>query len=102
MKEDPNFPEIKPMDLGRFLLISLGTGTRKQQPLFDAKMAAKWGVLGWLINQGTAPLIDAFTQASSDLIAFHNDVVFEALNSTNNYLHIQVPFSLHSSRTIVT
>ncbi|GJT09523.1 patatin-like protein 1 [Tanacetum coccineum] len=89
MKEDPNFPEITPMDLGRYLLISLGTGTQKQQQRFDAKMAAKWGVLGWLLNQGTAPLIDAFTQASSDLVVFHNEVVFEALNSTNNYLRIQ-------------
>ncbi|PWA41851.1 PATATIN-like protein 5 [Artemisia annua] len=89
MKEDPNFPEITPMDLGRYLLISLGTGTQKQQHRFDAKMAAKWGVLGWLLNQGTAPLIDAFTQASSDLVVFHNEVVFEALNSTNNYLRIQ-------------
>ncbi|GKC48742.1 patatin-like protein 1, partial [Tanacetum coccineum] len=90
MKADPNFPEITPMDLGRYLLISLGTGTQKQQPLFDAKMAAKWGVLGWLLNQGTAPLIDAFTQASSDLVVFHNEVVFEALSSTTNYLRIQV------------
>ncbi|GJX26304.1 patatin-like protein 1 [Tanacetum coccineum] len=49
MKEDPNFPEITPMDLGRYLLISLGTGTQKQQQRFDAKMAAKWGVLGWLL-----------------------------------------------------
>ncbi|PWA38801.1 PATATIN-like protein 5 [Artemisia annua] len=89
MKEDPNFPEITPMDLRRYLMISLGTGAQKQQPRFDAKMAAKWGVVEWLFNQGTAPLIDAFTQASSDLVAFHNDVVFEALNSTNNYLRIQ-------------
>ncbi|KAI7735254.1 hypothetical protein M8C21_030828, partial [Ambrosia artemisiifolia] len=89
LKADPNFPAIEPLDHTRYLLISIGTGTEKQQPLFDAKMAAKWGVLGWLVNQSSAPLIDAFTQASADLVVMHNNVVFEAFGSLDNYLHIQ-------------
>ncbi|XP_076959302.1 patatin-like protein 3 isoform X1 [Bidens hawaiensis] len=89
MKLDPNFPEITPLDYTRYLLISIGTGTQKQTPKYDAKMAAKWGVLGWLVNQGSSPLIEAFTQASADLVVMHNNVVSEALNSVNNYLRIQ-------------
>ncbi|CAI9282964.1 unnamed protein product [Lactuca saligna] len=89
MKEDPNFVPISPLDYGRYLVISLGTGTEKQPPIYDAKTAAKWGVLGWMVNNGSAPLIDSFQQASADLVVFHNNVVFEALNSTDSYLRIQ-------------
>ncbi|KAJ0526783.1 putative galactolipase [Helianthus annuus] len=56
-------------------------------------MAAKWGVIGWLTNQGSAPLIEAFTEASADLVVMHNNIVFEALNSVDNYLRIQVRFT---------
>ncbi|KAK9067078.1 hypothetical protein SSX86_014402 [Deinandra increscens subsp. villosa] len=89
MKADPNFPATSPLDYTRYLLISIGTGTKRQTPIYDAKMAAKWGVLGWLVNQGSSPLIDAFTQASADVVVIHNNVVFEALNSVDNYLRIQ-------------
>ena len=71
-------------------MISLGTGTQKEQPRYDADMAAKWGVLGWLVNGGSSPLIEAFTEASADVVVFHNSVVFEALNSVDNYIRIQV------------
>ncbi|KAK9048624.1 hypothetical protein SSX86_032412 [Deinandra increscens subsp. villosa] len=89
MKEDPNFSPIKPLDYARYLVISLGTGSEKQKQQYNAKIAAKWGVLGWLVNNGSAPLIDAFTQSSADLVGFHNNVVFEALNSLGCYLRIQ-------------
>ncbi|KAI3500475.1 hypothetical protein L1887_36297 [Cichorium endivia] len=89
MKQNPNFSEIPPLDYARYLVISLGTGTQKQQPLYDAKMAAKWGVLGWLVNNGSAPLIEFFQQASADLVVMRNNIVFEALNSIDNYLRIQ-------------
>ncbi|XP_076883168.1 patatin-like protein 3 isoform X2 [Bidens hawaiensis] len=89
MKLDPNFPKITPLDYTRLLLISIGTGTQKQTPKYDAKMAAKWGVLGWLVNQGSSPLIEAFTQASADLVVMHDNIISEALNSVNNYLRIQ-------------
>ncbi|KAI7735255.1 hypothetical protein M8C21_030829 [Ambrosia artemisiifolia] len=89
LKSDPNFPTIKPLEYDRYLLISIGTGMQKQTPKFDAKMAAKWGVIGWLTNQGSTPLIEAFTQASADLVVMHNNVIFETLDSINNYLRIQ-------------
>ncbi|MFS7973972.1 putative Acyl transferase/acyl hydrolase/lysophospholipase [Helianthus anomalus] len=90
MKKDPEFFPIEPLDYGRYLVISLGTGKEKLiPPRYNAKMAAKWGVLGWLANNG-APLIEAFTEASADLVGFHNNVVFEALHSVHCYIRIQV------------
>ncbi|KAK3010395.1 hypothetical protein RJ639_011709 [Escallonia herrerae] len=88
-KQNPDFFPIKPMDYGRFLVISVGTGAAKKEGKYDAKKASKWGVLGWLMNNGSTPLVDTFNQASADMVDFHNRVVFEALHSEPNYLRIQ-------------
>ncbi|XP_039120679.1 patatin-like protein 2 [Dioscorea cayenensis subsp. rotundata] len=88
-KGNQDFFPIKPMDFGRFLVISLGTGTAKNEEKFNAKMASKWGVLSWLIAGGSNPLIDAFTHASGDMVDIHISVVFQALRSEENYLRIQ-------------
>ncbi|KAL0450327.1 UNVERIFIED_CONTAM: Patatin-like protein 3 [Sesamum latifolium] len=89
LKKNPDFLPMKPLDLGRFLVISVGTGSAKNEEKYDAAKAAKWGVLGWLYNHNSTPLIDSFQQASADLVDFHNAVVFEALHSQKNYLRIQ-------------
>ncbi|CAI9786478.1 unnamed protein product [Fraxinus pennsylvanica] len=44
---NPDFFPIKPMDYGRFLVISVGTGSSKAQQKYSAQKAAKWGDLGW-------------------------------------------------------
>ncbi|OUZ99825.1 Patatin/Phospholipase A2-related [Macleaya cordata] len=88
-KENPDFFPIKPMDYGRFLVISLGTGSPKVEEKYDAKIAAKWGILGWLTNGQSTPLIDVFSQASADMVDYHISVVFQALQSGPNYLRIQ-------------
>ncbi|KAM1134031.1 hypothetical protein ACFX19_043915 [Malus domestica] len=73
----------------RFLVISLGTGTTSEEK-YDAKEASEWGALGWLIGPDfAAPLLDIFTQASSDMVDFHLATVFQALESPDNYLRIQ-------------
>ncbi|XP_075516078.1 patatin-like protein 2 [Primulina tabacum] len=87
-ERNPGFFPIKPMDYGRFLVISVGTGTRKSEN-YSAKSAAKWGVLGWLFNGGSTPIIDVFMQASADMVDLHVSVVFQALHSELNYLRIQ-------------
>ncbi|KAL6995548.1 hypothetical protein U1Q18_005683 [Sarracenia purpurea var. burkii] len=84
MDENPDSFPIKAMDYGRFLVISIGTGSSKARQKYSAKMAAKWGVLGWLIHGGATPLVDVFTQASADMVDFHISVVSEG-----NYLRIQ-------------
>ncbi|XXG86586.1 hypothetical protein AAC387_Pa11g1449 [Persea americana] len=89
-EENPDFfPIIKPMDYGKFLVISIGTGTQKNEEKYSAKAAGKWGVLGWLVNSGNSPLVDVFSQASADMVDIHICVVFKALHSDCNYLRIQ-------------
>ncbi|KAF9622485.1 hypothetical protein IFM89_031889 [Coptis chinensis] len=87
--ENSDFFPIKPMDYGRFLVISLGTGAAKSDEKYNAVMAAKWGVLGWLTAGGSTPLVDVFTQSSADMVDYHLSVVFQALKSEANYLRIQ-------------
>lgn len=79
-----------PMDYGRFLVISIGTGTAKVEMKYNATSAAKWGVLCWLMHGGSSPIVDVFTQASADMVDFHSSVFFQALHSQDNYLRIQV------------
>jgi hypothetical protein len=58
---------------------------------FDAATSGKWGILGWLYNQGATPLIviDSFSQASSDLVDIQASVLFQALRCEKRYLRIQ-------------
>ncbi|KAF8405080.1 hypothetical protein HHK36_009977 [Tetracentron sinense] len=73
----------------RFLVISLGTGTAKSEEKYSAAAASKWGMLGWVYNNGATPLIDAFTDASSDVVDIHVCTLFQALGAGENYLRIQ-------------
>ncbi|KAL6207818.1 hypothetical protein ACLB2K_018771 [Fragaria x ananassa] len=84
-----DFFPIKPMDYGRFLVISLGTGSPKSEYKYNAPSAAKWGILSWLTSGGSTPIINVFSQASADMVDLHLSVVFQALHSEKNYLRIQ-------------
>ncbi|EOA27411.1 hypothetical protein CARUB_v10023546mg [Capsella rubella] len=84
-----DFFPIRPNDYGRFLVLSLGTGNHKCEEKFNAKEVAGWGLLSWLTHDSSTPLIDAFTQASSDMVDFHLSAVFRALHSEANYIRIQ-------------
>ncbi|XP_016488299.2 patatin-like protein 3 [Nicotiana tabacum] len=87
--ENKDFFPIKPSDHGRFLVISIGTGSAKLEQKFNAKMAAKWGLLGWLTKGGSNPIIDVFTQGGDDMVDYYNSVAFQALRSQDHYLRIQ-------------
>ncbi|KAJ8762312.1 hypothetical protein K2173_007469 [Erythroxylum novogranatense] len=76
------------MDYGRFLVISIGTGSHKKELKYNAKMAAKWGTLDWLLHGGSVPLVDVFTPASADMVDVYISEVFQALHSEPNYLRI--------------
>ncbi|KAL8473608.1 hypothetical protein ACS0TY_030449 [Phlomoides rotata] len=80
---------IQSVDYGRFLVISLGTGSAKQEHKLNAEMAAKWGMFSWLIHGNSNPLLDVFNQASKDMMDYFISVTFRALHSQNNYLRIQ-------------
>ncbi|KAJ8430011.1 hypothetical protein Cgig2_008450 [Carnegiea gigantea] len=85
IKENPDFGLIN----DRLLVISLGTGSGKNENKYTAKKAAKWGVISWLYEQGSSPIIDAFSEAGDDIVDYHNSVVFHAFRSEDNYLRIQ-------------
>ncbi|KAK1267572.1 hypothetical protein QJS04_geneDACA000297 [Acorus gramineus] len=76
-------------DCGKFLVISLGTGSAKGEDKYDADMAAKWGLLGWIYNHGSTPLIDSFSQSSADMVDIHASLLFQALHCEKHYLRIQ-------------
>lgn len=56
-QESPDFFSIKPTDYGRFLLISLGTGSGNIEERYSANDAAKWGIWEWLTEGKSAPLV---------------------------------------------
>ncbi|XP_027362655.1 patatin-like protein 3 [Abrus precatorius] len=86
---NPNRSSVSPLDYDRFLVLSLGTGTNRSEHKYDAKMVSKWGIFSWLYNSGSTPIIDCFSEASTDMVDYHNCVVFSALQSEDNYFRIQ-------------
>ncbi|XP_048446483.1 patatin-like protein 2 [Pyrus x bretschneideri] len=89
-KENPDVFPVKPVDYGRFLVISLGTGSSKAELKYHTRSAAKWGLLNWLTSGGSTPIIDVFSQASAYMVDLHLSGVFQALPSEKkNYLRIQ-------------
>lgn len=90
-KKNPDFVNCQPNDYAKYLVLSLGAGAAKQKPKYDADRAAKWGLFGWIFNDDSSPILECFTQASSDMVDIHISVPFQTLDSTNyNYLRIQV------------
>ncbi|URE10465.1 Patatin group A-3 [Musa troglodytarum] len=87
--ENTDFFPIKPVDYGRFLVISLGTGSNKQEGRFTAQESSKRGVLRWLYDKSTIPIIDIFSQASVDMVDIDASVLFQAPCSEKQYLRIQ-------------
>ncbi|XP_060194120.1 patatin-like protein 2 [Lycium barbarum] len=89
LKDNLDFFPINPLDYGRFLVISIGTGAAKCEQKYNSSMAAKWGIIDWLFHKGSTPLVEVFTQSSADMVDYHNSVVFQAFHSENSYLRIQ-------------
>uniref|UniRef100_A0A1D1Z4R0 Patatin n=1 Tax=Anthurium amnicola TaxID=1678845 RepID=A0A1D1Z4R0_9ARAE len=88
-RENPDFSSMKPTDMKRFLVISLGTGMPKKEEKYSAEAAGKWGILGWLLNDGSTPLVDVFTHGSADMVDFHISVLFQVSDCNIRYLRIQ-------------
>ncbi|KAL9330028.1 hypothetical protein ACSQ67_005031 [Phaseolus vulgaris] len=63
MKQNSDFFPMKPLEYSRFLIISIGTGTAKNEEKINGQIAAKWGLLDWLAYNGSTPLTDVFTQS---------------------------------------
>uniref|UniRef100_A0A0A0LJW3 Patatin n=2 Tax=Cucumis sativus TaxID=3659 RepID=A0A0A0LJW3_CUCSA len=61
----------------KMLILSLGTGTPKKNGKYSAADSSKWGVLGWVYNNGTTPIIDIFSDASADMVDYHIGTIFQ-------------------------
>ncbi|PIN11240.1 Galactolipase [Handroanthus impetiginosus] len=85
---DQNLDSSHMVDQNRFIIISIGTGS-KQEKSYSARKAAKWGILSWLINGGSSPIVKCFKKASMDVVDNHMSMVFPASQSHQNYLRIQ-------------
>ncbi|KAL6840343.1 hypothetical protein ACP4OV_030153 [Aristida adscensionis] len=84
-----DFPETKPLDYHRYLVISLGTGLPGRDIEVDAIHVAKWGIFGWLGRVDTTPLLNMFFHASSDMTDSHVADLFEAIGCSDQLLRIQ-------------
>ncbi|XP_016465754.1 patatin-like protein 2 [Nicotiana tabacum] len=80
---------VKTMDCKRMLVLSLGTGIGKHEENYNAASASKWGLLGWMYNNGASPLIDVYGDASVDIVDIHLSTIFKSFGSEKNYLRIQ-------------
>lgn len=90
VKSNPDMGKLKPLGYDKFLVISIGTGSTKKEDNYSAKKAAKWGIISWLYDDGSTPILDIIMESSRDMIHYHSSVLFKALKSEENYLRIDV------------
>jgi len=87
-EKNPAFrDDMHPLDYKRYLVISVGTGNKLNDKKFSAKEVAKWSVRDWIMK--TSSFTDIYATASSDMVDYHQSVVFGVLEESQNYLRIQ-------------
>ncbi|KAG5254795.1 patatin protein [Salix suchowensis] len=75
-REGPDSFCMNPMEYGRFLVLSLGTGTAKSEEKYDAEEAAKWGLLGWLTFESLQ------MRSSESVYDYHMRIMDDTLTGT--------------------
>lgn len=78
------------MDGRDMLVLSLGTGTAKKELKYNAAKASKWGIFEWIYEDSNTPILDIYSDGSSDIVDFHVSALFQSCGSKDNYLRIQV------------
>ncbi|KAL9453056.1 hypothetical protein AB3S75_008787 [Citrus x aurantiifolia] len=90
LKHKAEFDDIKPIDSRQMLVLSLGTGAAKEPTnYYSARKTSEWGMLRWAFYRGRMPMLDVFTDASSDMVDFHVSAFFQSSYCKANYLRIQ-------------
>ncbi|XP_048503179.1 patatin-like protein 1 [Beta vulgaris subsp. vulgaris] len=74
----------------RLFVISIGSGSAKNEHKYNANMTANWGPLSWILYNGSSPIIDCLFESGADMVDLHNNVLFQAIQIQDNYLRIQV------------
>ncbi|XP_078157066.1 patatin-like protein 2 [Carex rostrata] len=80
--------KVNAVDYGKLLILSLGTGSAAPDQNYEAPQVAKWGMFRWFYSNGTSPLMEAFNQASSDMVDIHVYALFQELYQKDNYFRI--------------
>ncbi|KAI3500498.1 hypothetical protein L1887_36320 [Cichorium endivia] len=83
------FSDLESIDGRKMFVLSLGTGMPKRAEKYNARTASRWGLINWVFDNGTSPIIDIFSDASSDMVDIHVSTLFRSLNAEKNYLRIQ-------------
>ncbi|KAF5766265.1 putative patatin-like phospholipase domain, Acyl transferase/acyl hydrolase/lysophospholipase [Helianthus annuus] len=83
------FSDIESIDGRQMLVLSLGTGMPKRSERYDAHKASRWGLLNWVFDNGSSPIFNIYSDASSDMVDIHVTTLFRSLNAQKNYLRIQ-------------
>jgi patatin-like phospholipase/acyl hydrolase len=84
------FLDVDQKELSTSLLVlSLGTGIAKHEEKYNSNAASDWGLINWLFTNGSTPLIDAYGDASADMVDVHVSTLFQSLRAEKNYLRIQ-------------
>ncbi|KAK4479030.1 hypothetical protein RD792_014541 [Penstemon davidsonii] len=86
---DTEYYRSEPIDGRELLVLSLGTGIAKKANKYSAAKATQWGLLDWVFHNGNTPLIDAYSDASSDMVDIHISTLFQSIHAKDNYLRIQ-------------
>ncbi|XP_023743319.1 patatin-like protein 1 isoform X4 [Lactuca sativa] len=84
------FSDLESVDGRRMLVLSLGTGMPKRSEKYNSRRASRWGLVNWVFDNGSSPIIDIFMDASSDMVDIHVSTLFRSLNAEKNYLRIQM------------
>ncbi|CAL9092409.1 unnamed protein product [Musa acuminata var. zebrina] len=79
--ENTDFFPIKPVDYGRFLVISLGTGSNKQDGRFTAQESSKRGVLSGCTTRAPPPSSTSSRNGRPRLCSLSSAVIGEAVPS---------------------
>lgn len=74
------------------LVLSIGTGTvnPNQAEKYTAADCNSWSPLGWVMKGDAHPIIDFYSEGSSDMVDVCAQMLFEVLGCQNNYLRTQV------------
>ncbi|KDP31895.1 hypothetical protein JCGZ_12356 [Jatropha curcas] len=89
LQENSNFTHASVTERNGMLVLSLGTGMAKLEPKYSASKASKWGLISWIFDNGTTPIIDIFMDACSDMVDYHVSTLFQSLHCDGYYLRIQ-------------
>ncbi|XP_065041623.1 patatin-like protein 2 [Musa acuminata AAA Group] len=79
--ENTDFFPIMPVDYGRFLVISLGTGSNKQEGRFTAQESSKRGVLSGCTTRAPPPSSTSSRNGRPRLCSLSSAVIGEAVPS---------------------